>query len=50
LDKSDHTATPGIDYEEHSDTVVFEQGMSRNTIKIKILPKDSELRDESFGI
>lgn len=50
MDKSDHTATPGIDYVESSDTVVFEQGMSTATIRIGIIHKEAELRDESFGL
>ena len=28
LDESDHTATPGVDYEHCEGTITFEQGMS----------------------
>lgn len=40
LDKSDHTATPGVDYEESKGTVTFEQTVSTGTIRIKILHKE----------
>jgi len=53
LDKDDHTATPGVDYEEASGTITFEQGVATQTIRIRIIPKDlkpNEQRDESFGI
>jgi len=51
LDKTEHTATPGVDYETTKGTLVFEQGETNMSINIPILArKDNEIRDESFGI
>ena len=51
LDKSEHTATAGLDYEHVEGTVVFEQNQTTATIEIPILQrKDVDVRDESFGI
>jgi len=51
LDKSDHTATPGVDYVENSGKVTFEAKESFATIKIEILPlAEDSVRDEFFGI
>lgn len=37
LDKSEHTATAGIDYEHVEGTLVFEQNQTTATIEIPIL-------------
>ena len=51
LDKTEHTATPGIDYETISGVLTFEHGETRKTINIKILDRPTEeVRDESFGV
>ena len=50
LDQSEHTATPGVDYEHSTGTLVFEQGETSKTISVKILQRDVEVRDESFGM
>ena len=51
LDKSEHTATAGVDYKHVEGTVVFEQNQTEATIEIPILARaDVDTRDESFGI
>jgi len=51
LDKTDHTATPGVDYVEKKGTVTFEAKESFATIKIEILKlEDDAVRDDVFGI
>lgn len=51
LDKSDHTATAGVDYTHVEGTVEFEQNQTEATIEIPILGRiDGGVRDESFGI
>jgi len=51
LDKSDHTATAGVDYTHAEGTVVFAQNQTEATIEIPILGRqDGGVRDESFGI
>lgn len=50
LDKSEHTATAGVDYVHNDGTMIFEQGETSKTIYIEILKKDVDMRDESFGI
>ena len=52
LGKSEHTATPNVDYEPVKGTLKFEAGETTQTIKVPIIPhKDTnDIRDESFGI
>ena len=51
LDKTAHTASPKIDYEPTSGTLVFEQTETVKVIQIKIILRpDVEVRDESFGL
>ena len=51
LDKSDHTATPGVDYKHVEGTLTFEQNITSQTIEIPILQRpDHDVRDESFGL
>jgi len=51
LDKSDHTATPDVDYTSTKGTLVFEQGETSKIISISILQReDVDMRDESFGL
>jgi hypothetical protein len=51
LDNSEHTATPGVDYETEEGTITFEHNEMSKSIPITILPReDLEDRDESFGI
>jgi len=40
LDNSDHTASPGLDYEHAEGTVVFKSMEMTQTIEIKILPRE----------
>jgi solute carrier family 8 (sodium/calcium exchanger) len=52
LGKSDHTATPGVDYESVKGTLKFEAGETSKPILVPIIQhKDqSDIRDESFGV
>ena len=51
LDKSDNTATEGLDYKKAEGTLIFEQGETSKNITIDILDRtDVEMRDESFGL
>ena len=51
LDKSEHTATPGVDYVAEKGTLVFNQSETIKTINVKIIDRpDQEVRDERFGI
>lgn len=52
LGKSEHTATPKVDYESTSGTLRFETGETSKSIYVKIIPHDdpNEMRDETFGI
>ena len=51
LDHTDHTATPGVDYEHAEGMVTFQSSEMSKVIEIKILPREEkEERDESFGI
>jgi len=48
LDETKHTASAGIDYEACEGTLKFDHQETSKEIKIKILKKDEESRDESF--
>lgn len=50
LDESSHTATPGVDFHHTSGTVTFQHQIASAEIKIEIIQKPDEVRDESFGI
>jgi hypothetical protein len=50
LDESSHTATPGVDFNHSSGTVTFQHQIASAEIKIEIIQKPDEVRDESFGI
>ena len=53
LDKTDNTATEGIDYVHTEGTLTFNQGEISKIIKVTILgrgPDNDEPRDDSFGI
>lgn len=51
LDKSESTATPGLDFTEKNGTLKFAHGETQKIIEIEILARpDQEQRDESFGI
>lgn len=52
LGKSEHTASPGKDYEHKTGTLKFEHNETTKTIKIPIVQHEdpAEMRDETFGI
>lgn len=50
LDESAHTATPFADYVPKSGTVTFAHQVTSAEIRIEILPRPDEVRDESFGV
>jgi solute carrier family 8 (sodium/calcium exchanger) len=51
LDRTDNTATEGVDYDRAEGTLVFKQGETRGIIKVTIKARpDADMRDDSFGI
>ena len=54
IDKSDRTATPGVDYEHVAGTLTFKHREVEQEIKIPILPRsdlpEDAKRDEIFGL
>ena len=52
LGKSEHTATPGKDYEHVKGQLTFAQGEIKQVIQVPIVQHDdpNEMRDETFGV